>query len=87
MQWYISLLDGKIIHSGLDVPTCKDFVEIMQRFSGLRKGAIGQHLKKLRSTEVEKQGKQVKQMIRHLVVAGLVKLEEIEKAFQNLPVK
>ena len=54
----------------------------MQRFSGLRKGAIGQHLKMLRSTQVEEQGKQVKQMIRHLVVAGLVKLEDIEKAFK-----
>jgi hypothetical protein len=54
----------------------------MQRFAGLRKGAIGQHLKVLRSNPGEKQGTQVKQMIRHLVVAGLVNIEEIEKAFK-----
>lgn len=82
VTWYVSLLEGKIIHSGLEVPSANEFIEIMQRFSGLRKGAIGQHLKVLRSNPGEKQGTQVKQMIRHLVVAGLVNIEEIEKAFK-----
>lgn len=82
VQWYISLLDGKVVHCGLNTPHCKDFLDIMQRFSGLRKGAMGQHLKMLRSTQLEKQGKQVKKMIRQLVMAGVVTLEDIEKAFK-----
>ena len=36
----------------------------------------------LRSTQIEKNGKQVQQMVRQLVVAGLVTLEEIEKSFK-----
>ena len=82
VQWHICLLEGKVTYSGLSVPKCIDFIEIMYRFSGLRKGAIGQHLKALRSNPAEQQGKQLKQTIRHLVVAGLVKPEDIEQAFK-----
>lgn len=82
VQWYVSLLEGQVIYSGLSIPTCQDFIEIMHRFSGLRKGAIGQHLKTLRASPGHKQGKQLKQMIRHLAVAGLVQLSDIEQAFK-----
>ena len=82
VEWCISLLEGKVIYCGLNVPTCKDFLDVMQRFSGLRKGVMGQHMKMLRSTQIEKQGKQVKQMIRQLVMASLVTMEEIEKSFK-----
>ena len=82
VQWYISLLEGKVVYCGLDTPSCTDFLDIMQRFSGLRKGAMGQHLKMLRSSQMDKQGKQLKKMIRQLVVAGLVSVEDVEKAFK-----
>ncbi|NJN24311.1 MAG: hypothetical protein HC810_07905 [Acaryochloridaceae cyanobacterium RL_2_7] len=45
VQWTISFLEGKIIHCGRNAPSCKDFLDIMHRFSNLRKGVMGQHIK------------------------------------------
>lgn len=81
-QWYLCILEGKVLYSGITLPECRDFIEIMYRCSGLRKGEIGKHLKALRSRTPEEQSKQFKQTIRYLIVANLVKAEDIEEAFK-----
>ncbi|MCM1984925.1 response regulator [Lyngbya confervoides] len=82
-QWVLCLLNGQLVFSGAEVPTCQHFIEVMLRFSGLRKGKLGPHLKALKSAGLLPQDLQLKQTLRQLVVAGVVTLAEIEQAFHT----